>query len=44
MTFFRKRMVPNTPPSLVKLARAAWEESSGSRRSTPTSDQVPEEM
>ena len=44
MTFFRSRTVPATPPSFVKFASRAAGDSSGSSRSTPTSDQVPEEM
>ncbi len=44
MTFFRKRMRPSTPPSLVKLARRASSVSTGDGSSMPTSDQVPQEM
>jgi hypothetical protein len=43
MTFLRNRIVPKTPPSLVKLAAAASGVSKGEERSTPTRDQVPDE-
>jgi len=36
--------VPNAPPSLVRLAAIAAWLTTGSVTSTPTSDQVPEEM
>src|SRR5438128_2505751 len=42
MMFFRKRMVPPTPPSLVKLYVATVSLMSGAGSSTPISDQVPE--
>ena len=41
ITFLRKRIVPSTPPSLVKLARRAASVSTGSSSSSPTSDHVP---
>ena len=44
MMFFRKRIVPPTPPSLVKLYRSALSLMSGPAISTPISDQVPELM
>jgi hypothetical protein len=44
MMFRRNRMVPSTPPSLVKFANRASSLSTGSDSSTPTSDQVPHEM
>ena len=37
-------MVPNAPPSLVRLAAIAAWLITGSVVSTPTSDQVPDEM
>ena len=40
--FFRKRVVPKTPPSLVMSASAASDERIGMGASTPMSDQVPE--
>ena len=43
ITFLRNRMVPSTPPSLVKSAGRAASVSTGSSSSRPTSDQVPEE-
>jgi hypothetical protein len=43
MRFLRKRTVPKAPPSFVKLARATASPTRGVVRSTPTSDQVPEE-
>jgi hypothetical protein len=43
ITFLRKRTVPKTPPSLVKLALATAGVTSGAPRSTPTSDHVPDE-
>src|SRR5437588_10540264 len=42
MTFLRKRVVPKTPPSLVKLAAIASGVMTGCWSSTPTNDQVPE--
>ena len=42
--FFRKRTVPPTPPSLVKLAASAGSPTRGDGSSTPISDQVPELM
>ena len=42
MLFFKKRQVPNAPPSLVKLCKRAFSLQSGSSRSAPSSDQVPE--
>ena len=44
ITFLRKRIVPSTPPSLVKSANRAASVSTGSSSSRPTNDQVPEEM
>ena len=41
MTLRRKRIVPSTPPSLVKFAARASSVSTGASSSTPTSDQVP---
>ena len=43
-TFFRKRVVPSTPPSLVNPASSAAGEPTGESSSSPISDQVPEEM
>src|SRR5499427_6202662 len=40
--FFSKRVVPQTPPSLVKLSARPLEVMSGSFNSVPNSDQVPE--
>src|SRR2546430_8774379 len=40
--FFNSRVVPQTPPSLVKLSASALEVMTGSRNSVPSSDQVPE--
>ena len=40
--FFSKRIVPQTPPSLVKLKRQAVSLMTGSGLSTPISDHVPE--
>ena len=42
--FFRKRVLPPKPPSVVKLASIASGVITGSGVSTPTSDQVPLEM
>ena len=43
--FFRKRVVPPTPPSLVKLCRQGrLVDAAASAVSTPMSDQVPELM
>src|SRR5262249_3367356 len=42
MMFFRNRIVPPTPPSLVKLYLATLSLISGADSSTPISDQVPE--
>ena len=42
--FLRKRVVPPTPPSLVKFASRAASLSRGCFNSTPISDQVPELM
>ena len=44
ITLRRKRIVASTPPSLVKFASRAASVSTGPSSSTPTSDQVPEEM
>src|SRR3954467_639299 len=44
MMFLRKRVVPPTPPSLVKLYRATLSLISGAGNSAPMSDQVPELM
>ena len=44
ITLRRKRIVPSTPPSLVKLAARLSSVSTGRSSSTPTSDQVPDEM
>src|SRR5271167_2845804 len=44
MMFFRKRTVPPTPPSFVKLYVIAASLSSGLSSSTPISDHVPELM
>ena len=44
MTLRRYRMRPSTPPSFVKLARRLSSVSTGCSSSTPTSDQVPQEM
>src|SRR5580704_15134119 len=42
LTFFRKQIVPPTPPRFVKfIARASWV-THGLSRTVPTSDQVPE--
>ena len=43
LTFLRKRTVPKAPPSFVKFTRATAGVTSGAFRSTPTSDQVPED-
>ena len=40
--FFSSRVVPQTPPSLVKLSASALAVMTGSRTSVPSSDQVPE--
>src|SRR5204862_3723719 len=42
MTFFRRRVVPATPPSLVKFMRNASELMMGASISVPSNDQVPE--
>src|SRR5690348_8789897 len=42
--FFRKRTVPQTPPSLVKFWRQASAEITGADSSAPSSDHVPELM
>ena len=44
ITLRRKRIVPSTPASLVKSASRASSVSTGASSSSPTSDQVPEEM
>src|SRR5436305_13929900 len=44
MMFFRKRMVPPTPPSLVKLYACTLSLMSGAGNSAPISDHVPELM
>ena len=44
ITFLRKRTVPSTPPSFVKSASRASSLSTGASSSSPTSDQVPDEM
>src|SRR2546423_931688 len=44
ITFFSRRVVPFTPPSLLKLRRMAFGDSTGASSSVPTSDQVPELM
>ena len=44
ITLRRNRIVPSTPPSLVKFAASAASPSSGSGSSSPASDQVPQEM
>src|SRR5688572_4107157 len=44
ITFLRNRTVPDTPISLVKFAEHAADPRRGADRSTPTSDQVPDEM
>jgi hypothetical protein len=43
MTLRSSRIVPSTPRSFVRFAAAARSSSTGSRSSTPSSDQVPEE-
>ena len=43
MTFFRNRTVPDIPISLVKFAASASGPRIGAGRSTPTSDQVPDD-
>src|SRR5712691_9653082 len=40
--FFNSRIVPQTPPSLVKLSARALDVMIGSHNSVPSSDQVPE--
>ena len=40
--FFNSRVVPQTPPSLVKLSASALAVMTGSSNSVPSSDQVPE--
>src|SRR4051812_42121237 len=40
--FFNKRVVPHTPPSLVKLSARPLDVMSGSFNSVPSSDHVPE--
>src|ERR1043166_443101 len=42
ITFFRRRVVPLTPPSLVKLNRRASGVMTGASNSVPNKDQVPE--
>src|SRR5207244_5351176 len=42
MMFFKKRIVPPTPPSLVKLHFSTCSLTSGDVISAPISDQVPE--
>src|SRR5207244_8363499 len=42
MTFFRRRVVPATPPSLVKFSRRASAVTTGASSSVPTRDHVPE--
>ena len=44
ITFLSTRMVPSTPPSLVRFAACASGEITGCFVSTPTSDHVPLEM
>src|SRR5688572_5099081 len=44
MMFFRSRIVPHTPPSLVKLQLTVASLTSGPGISTPISDHVPELM
>ena len=44
ITLRRYRTVPSTPPSLVKFAARLSSVSTGASSSTPTSDQVPQEM
>src|SRR5579885_806662 len=44
MMFFKNRVVPPKPPSLVKFAARAASLNSGADNSTPISDQVPELM
>src|SRR5690349_17482988 len=44
MTFFRNRVVPQTPPSFEKFSRNDASEMIGLGSSMPTSDQVPELM
>ena len=44
VTFFRKRMVPPTPPSLVKFRRRLSAVMIGAAASMPMSDHVPELM
>src|SRR5262249_6878486 len=44
MTFFSRRIVPPTPPSLVKLHCCTFSLMSGPGSSAPISDQVPELM
>ena len=41
--FFRKRVVPATPPSLLNPAFSASRESTGAGSSTPIKDQVPDD-
>ena len=40
--FFRNRIVPQAPPSLVKFASRAAADRIGAGSSAPSSDQVPE--
>src|ERR671912_912578 len=44
MTFFKRRVLPPNPPSLVKLALSPSSVATGPGSSTPTRDQVPLEM
>ena len=44
ITLVRNRIVPSTPPSLVKLAARAASVSTGASSSSPTRPQVPREM
>ena len=43
MTFFRNLKVPSTPRSLATFAASTSALISGARRSTPTSDHVPDD-
>src|SRR3989442_1454286 len=42
ITFFRRRVVPQTPASLVKLSLNASSEMTGASNSIPSKDHVPE--
>ena len=42
VTFFSRRIVSQTPPSLVTLSASAFSFTTGCGLSTPINDQVPE--